>query len=138
MPRRITQQHTPSLDAKAADEMKFPPPTVVFKLSSRVNEYTAALIVVALLKEIPDRRIPFKDLWLLLSIRVNFCADDLEMSYSRKGEPRWCMAFRNIKAHKDVPGNAIYDGLLRDIPGGLALGNKKPLTAPMLWDFEQQ
>jgi hypothetical protein len=116
--------------------MKFQSPTVMFTLRTRINEHVAAGIVITLLQDWPGHSIQLRQLWRVLSQRVIFCPADREMSLSRTREPKWCMAFRNIKAHKDVRGNAIHDGLLIDIPGGFALG--RGLKAPTLWDHARE
>ncbi len=53
-----------------------------------------------------------------------FSADDLKASPTRRNEAIWEQQVRNITSHKDSPGNAIFEGKLVAIPGGLALPTK--------------
>jgi hypothetical protein len=46
---------------------------------------------------------------------------DLAPSLTRTGEAIWEQQVRNITSHKKSPGNAIYEGRLVAVPGGLAL-----------------
>ena len=56
--------------------------------------------------------------------RVRLSAQDLAQSLTRQNEPMWHQQVRNITSHKNSPGNAIHDGRLIAIPGGLALASK--------------
>jgi hypothetical protein len=57
--------------------------------------------------------------------RIKLSAEDLEPSLTRPNEPMWHQQVRNITSHKKSPGNAIYEGRLVAIPGGLALPGSK-------------
>ena len=52
---------------------------------------------------------------------LTLSAEDLAPSPTRPGEAMWEQHVRNITSHKASPGNAIYEGKLVAIPGGLAL-----------------
>ncbi len=45
----------------------------------------------------------------------------MKQSETRPNEAIWEQQVRNITSHKNSPGNAIYEGKLAAIPGGLAL-----------------
>ena len=53
--------------------------------------------------------------------RISLTEEDLIQSETRPGEAIWQQRVRNITSHKKSPGNAIPDGKLISIPGGLAL-----------------
>jgi hypothetical protein len=57
--------------------------------------------------------------------RVNLSFEDLKQSTTRPNEAIWEQQVRNITSHKDSPGNAIFEGKLVAIPGGLALPGKE-------------
>jgi len=49
----------------------------------------------------------------------------LAPSPTRQNEAVWEQQVRNITSHKKTPGNAIYEGKLVAIPGGLALPGRE-------------
>jgi hypothetical protein len=53
--------------------------------------------------------------------RVTLSAQDLAQSPTRPNEPIWHQQVRNITSHKGAPGNAIHDGRLVAVNGGLKL-----------------
>jgi hypothetical protein len=63
-------------------------------------------------------------LWRKSQNHVSLSAEDLKQSDTRPNEAVWEQQVRNITSHKDSPGNAICEGKLIAIPGGLALPGK--------------
>jgi hypothetical protein len=57
--------------------------------------------------------------------RVTLSAEDLAQSTTRPNEAVWEQQVRNITSHKNSPGNAIFEGKLIAVPGGLALPGKE-------------
>ncbi len=91
---------------------------------ARITEAEIADIVEAILRERPDGEASIAELIDEIPNRVTLSAEDLAQSPTRSNEPMWHQQVRNITSHKNQPGNAIYDGRLIAIPGGLALASK--------------
>ena len=90
---------------------------------SRITEAEIAEIVVAILEEgVPEMTIA--QLVAEIPNRVRLSAEDLAPSPTRPGEAIWEQQVRNITSHKNSPGNAIHDGKLVAVPGGLGLAVK--------------
>lgn len=94
---------------------------------ARITEAEIADIVVAILEDTRRDEASIAELVAEIPARVTLSAEDLAPSTTRPGEALWEQQVRNITSHKDSPGNAIHDGKLTAIPGGLALAKKKPL-----------
>ena len=91
---------------------------------SRITEEEIADIVEAILRDRPNGEATIAQLIDEIPNRVTLSKEDLAQSPTRPNEPVWHQQVRNITSHKDSPGNAIYEGRLRAIPGGLALPRK--------------
>lgn len=87
----------------------------------RKTEAEIAVAVVAVLKDRPSGRATIADLIDAIPNRIKLDPEDLAQSSTRPHEKVWEQQVRNITSHKDTPGNAIYDGKLIAIPGGLGL-----------------
>jgi hypothetical protein len=92
---------------------------------SRVTEAEVAKVVEAILEERSNGRATIKELIAEIPNHLTLSADDLAPSLTRPGEVLWEQQVRNITSHKSSPGNAIYEGSLVAIPGGLALPGKE-------------
>jgi hypothetical protein len=88
---------------------------------SRITEAEIADIVVQILADRPNRRATIKELVDGIPNHVTLSAEDLAPSPTRNNEAVWEQQVRNITSHKDSPGNAIFEGRLVAVPGGLAL-----------------
>lgn len=60
--------------------------------------------------------------------RVTLSAEDLAPSTTRPGEAIWEQQVRNITSHKGSPGNAIYEGRLVSVKGGLRLPARRAVA----------
>jgi hypothetical protein len=85
------------------------------------SETEFADIVVVILGEQTSRQASFVELIAEIPNRITLTPEDLAPSPTRPGEGVWEQRVRNITSHKDTRGNAIYEGRLVSIPGGLAL-----------------
>jgi len=91
---------------------------------SRVTEDEVAKAVEAVLKGRTSGRATIKELIAEIPNHLKLSADDLKQSDTRPNEAIWEQQVRNITSHKKSPGNAIYEGKLVAIDGGLALPGK--------------
>ncbi|WP_152621133.1 hypothetical protein [Bradyrhizobium japonicum] len=88
---------------------------------SRVTEAEVAEAAVKVLTDRASGRATIKELVEEIPNYLTLSAEDLAPSQTRQGEALWEQQVRNITSHKASPGNAIYEGKLVAIPGGLAL-----------------
>lgn len=88
---------------------------------SRITEAEIAEIVEAILADRPNGEAAIAELVDEIPNRVTLSAEDLAPSPTRNGEAIWEQQVRNITSHKASPGNAIHDGRLVAVPGGLRL-----------------
>ena len=91
---------------------------------SRITEGEIAGIVEAILRERPNGEATIAELVEEIPNRVTLSAEDLAQSPTRPNEPLWHQQVRNITSHKDSPGNAIYEGRLIAVRGGLRLARR--------------
>jgi hypothetical protein len=91
---------------------------------SLTTESDLAQAVIAILADLPNHQASYADLIREIPNRLTLSAADLEPSTTRPGEAVWEQRVRNITSHKDSPGNAIFDGHVVSIPGGLALPSR--------------
>jgi len=91
---------------------------------ARITEGEIASIVVEILKGVPGNEATIAELVAEIPHRVALAPEDLAPSGTRPGEAIWEQQVRNITSHKASPGNAIHDGWLVSIPGGLKLGQR--------------
>lgn len=89
-------------------------------LMSRKTESEIAETVIAILESVrPEMTIG--ELIAEIPNRITLSPEDLAPSPTRPGEAVWEQQVRNITSHKPSPGNAIHDGKLVAVPGGLRL-----------------
>ena len=91
---------------------------------SRVTEDEVAKAVEGVLKSRTSGRATIKELIAEIPNHLKLSAEDLKQSDTRRNEAMWEQQVRNITSHKKSPGNAIYEGKLVAIDGGLALPGK--------------
>lgn len=92
---------------------------------SRITESEIAEVIVEYLTEKTSGRANIQELVREIPDRVSLSAEDLAPSPTRNNEAIWEQQVRNITSHKKSPGNAIYEGRLISIPGGLALPGRE-------------
>lgn len=92
---------------------------------SRITEAEVAEAVEIILQDRSSGRATIKELVAEIPNRLSLSAEDLAQSQTRQNEALWEQQVRNITSHKASPGNAIYEGKLVAIPGGLALPGKE-------------
>lgn len=88
---------------------------------SRVTEEEVAAAAEEALIASAHGRLTIKELIQEIPAYLKLSAEDLAPSPTRPGEALWEQQVRNITSHKASPGNAIHDGRLVAIPGGLAI-----------------
>lgn len=88
---------------------------------SRATQAEVAEAVIKVLTGRVTGRATIKELIEEIPYYLTLSAEDLAPSPTRPGEAMWEQHVRNITSHKASPGNAIYEGKLVAIPGGLAL-----------------
>jgi hypothetical protein len=91
---------------------------------SRVTEDEVAKAAETVLKASVTGRATIKELVAEIPNHIKLSDEDLKQSETRPNEAIWEQQVRNITSHKASPGNAIYEGRLIAIPGGLALPGK--------------
>jgi hypothetical protein len=91
---------------------------------SRITEAEIADIVEVILAERPNGEATIAELIDEIPNRVILSADDLAPSQTRNREAIWEQQVRNITSHKASPGNAIHDGRLISVRGGLRLARR--------------
>jgi hypothetical protein len=87
----------------------------------KITEAELAETIETILQVHPDGQASVQELIRQISKHVTLSADDLAQSPTRPNEPMWHQQVRNITSHKNSPGNAIYEGRLVVLPGGLSL-----------------
>ena len=92
---------------------------------SRITETEIAEIIEAYLTEKTNGRASIKELVRVILDRVTLSEEDLAQSTTRRNEALWEQQVRNITSHQGSPGNAIFEGKLVAVPGGLALTGKE-------------
>ncbi len=91
---------------------------------ARITESEIADVVEDILRDRPTEEASIGELVRAIPLRVKLSPEDLAPSSTRPGESMWEQQVRNITSHKNSPGNAIYEGRLVAIPGGLKLAKK--------------
>jgi hypothetical protein len=91
---------------------------------SRITEAEIAEVIEAILEDSKTGEATIAELVAEIPHRVKLSAEDLAPSQTRHGEALWEQQVRNITSHKASPGNAIHEGKLVAIPGGLRLARK--------------
>ena len=91
---------------------------------ARITETEIADVIVRVLSDRPTGEATIQELIREIPNWVTLSPEDRARSPTRPGEELWEQQVRNITSHKDNPGNAIYDGRLVAIPGGLRLARR--------------
>jgi hypothetical protein len=91
---------------------------------SKITEGELADAIEVILATRPNGEATIAELIDEVPNHVTLSAEDLAQSPTRPNEPMWHQQVRNITSHKNSPGNAIYEGRLVAIPGGLGLAKK--------------
>jgi len=92
---------------------------------SRVTEAEVAVAAEEVLTANASGRATIKELIEEIPNYLTLSSEDLAPSPTRPGEAVWEQQVRNITSHKASPGNAIYEGKLVAIPGGLSLPGRE-------------
>jgi hypothetical protein len=95
---------------------------------SKITEDELADAVEAILATRPNGEATIAELIDEIPNHVRLSAEDMAQSLTRPNEPMWNQQVRNITSHKKSPSNAIHEGRLISIPGGLRLAKKVATT----------
>ncbi|CCV08703.1 hypothetical protein MESS2_780050 [Mesorhizobium metallidurans STM 2683] len=87
------------------------------KKAGRIGEADISKDVIAIIDAEPNREISTTKLIRTLRQRIPLNAEDEEPLEGRQDD-RFSQIVRNIKSHKDQPGNLIHDGHLQSIYRG--------------------
>ncbi|MDX8530117.1 hypothetical protein RFM41_00010 [Mesorhizobium sp. VK25A] len=87
------------------------------KKPGRVGEADIGTAVLAIVDAQPGRQITTTRLIAELRDRIRLNAEDEEQLDGRNDD-RFSQIVRNIKSHRNQPGNLIYEGHLISIPRG--------------------
>lgn len=93
----------------------------------RMSETDVANVVIKILGNRPGHTATFAELIDLIPREMVLSRADLVRSKSRPNEAVWQQQVRNIVSHQNAPGNAIYEGTLVHVKGGLALPKRTRL-----------
>lgn len=85
------------------------------------TENEIAEIVLRILFKKSRGRASYRELISAIPTLIKLTEKDLESSPTRNNEAVWEQRVRNIRSHKDVEGNYIYEGFLSAIPRGLEI-----------------
>ncbi|MCA0051641.1 hypothetical protein LB577_32565 [Mesorhizobium sp. B283B1A] len=91
------------------------------KKSGRIGEADISKDVIAIIDAEPKKEISTTRLIAKLRERIPLSAEDEEQLEGRQDD-RFSQIVRNIKSHKDQPGNLIHEGHLQ----GIYRGFKRP------------
>lgn len=91
---------------------------------SRITEAEIAKVVETILKNTATGEATIGELIAEIPDYITLSAEDRAPSPTRPNEAVWEQQVRNITSHKNSPGNAIYEGDLVAVPGGLRLAGK--------------
>lgn len=84
----------------------------------RVSEDVVSRAVLKYLMSLDDGEASISELRSQLPRLIDLSKADLKSSESRPSEPVWTQQIRNIVSHRDIPGNAISEGLLAYLGSG--------------------
>ena len=87
----------------------------------RITEAEIADVIVEILQSMKGGRATIGTLVAAILRRLALSLADMVRSRSRPDEQVWEQQVRNVVAHRNIPGNAIFEGRLRKVNGGLAL-----------------
>lgn len=85
---------------------------------NRITEQEVAQVLMKYLATRPYGEATYKEIFFDLTGWIELSDEDKEVARSRDAEKKWHAAVRNISAHYDKPGNAIFEGLLVKARGG--------------------
>lgn len=88
---------------------------------NRTTEFEISRVVLSILASRPNGSASVGELVSEIPRYLNLTRTDLDQSESRPNEANWEQRVRNITSHKGTPGNYIYEGFLKPIPGGLCI-----------------
>ena len=91
------------------------------KQSSHTSEKELVDVVLIILAKSPKRQASFAELIKKIPRYITLTPADLAPSSTRRNEAMWERRLKNIPLYKNAEGNCIFEGLLKGIPGGLAL-----------------
>jgi hypothetical protein len=91
---------------------------------ARTTESEIAHVVEVILAQTPTGRASIAELIEEIPNRIKLSPQDLAPSPTRPGEALWQQQVRNIKCHRESRGNAIHEGRLISVRGGLGLPRK--------------
>jgi hypothetical protein len=84
--------------------------------TNRVSEADIAFAILVIAAFQPNGIASFRQLRREIPIHVRLSELDTSPSIMRPNEELWMQKIRNIRIHRDVPGNFIHDGYLIHIP----------------------
>lgn len=103
---------------------------IIIPEGSRATERELSLALLAFLATCAYGEADFKTIFFNLPNWIRLSSEDRAVARERDAEQKWHGIIRNIAAHADQPGNAIYDGLLvKRRGGGYQLASKVRKTA---------
>lgn len=88
---------------------------------NRTTEEELASGVLFYLAGVPKGEASFAEIIEHLSEQFPLTEEDRARSQTRPAEEIWEQRVRNITSHKNSEGNYIYEGYLREVPGGLSI-----------------
>jgi hypothetical protein len=91
---------------------------------SRISEAEIADVIEQILRDRQGGEATIAELVAEIPHRVRLSAEDMAPSLTRRGEAIWEQQVRNITSHKKSPGNAVHDGRLVAVRGGLRLARR--------------
>jgi hypothetical protein len=91
------------------------------------SESEIVVPVLRVLMEAPNGCLPTGEVRRRVKARLRLSADDLRPLANRP-DVRIDQVIRNLKSHRNVPGNPFFDGLIRDVHRGYAI-TKRGLEA---------
>jgi hypothetical protein len=90
----------------------------IIPAGDRVTEPEVTQALINMLQTCAYGEADFKKIFFELPRWIKISDEDREIARTRNGELKWHAMVRNISAHYDKPGNAIYEGLLVKRRGG--------------------
>jgi hypothetical protein len=84
--------------------------------TNRASEADIAFAILVIAAFQPNGIASFRRLRREIPIHVRLSELDMSPSITRPNEELWMQKIRNIRIHRDVPGNFIHNGFLIHIP----------------------
>jgi hypothetical protein len=88
---------------------------------AKTTEAEFAEVIISILSDWPNGEASYAELIAEIPSHMTLTDDDQDPSLTRPGEPTWHQVVRNITSHQHSAGNAINDGRLIPVRGGLRL-----------------